>query len=175
MELALLILRVVVGLLFIGHGTQKLFGWWGGHGLGGTAGFFESIGLRPGRLHATAAGLAETVGGLLIALGLVMPVGAALLTGVLVAAVLTVHIKNGIWNSDSGYEYHLVLVAALFALSAIGPAEWSLDNAFNIDMASNGWAFAAVGAGLAGGVAAVLQGRAASRAAGAGGPEPTAA
>jgi putative oxidoreductase len=175
MELALLVLRVVVGLLFIGHGTQKLFGWWGGFGIDGTAGFFESIGLKPGKLHATAAGTAETVGGLLIALGLVMPVGAALITAVMVAAVLTVHLKNGLWNQDTGFEYHLTILAAIFALSAIGPAEWSLDNAFNIDMASNGWALAALGVGLVGGVAAVLQGRAASRAAQTGGPEPTAA
>jgi putative oxidoreductase len=175
MELALLVLRVVIGLLFFGHGTQKLLGWWGGFGIDGTAGFMESLGLRPGRLHAIAAGIAETVGGLLIALGLVTPVGAALITGVMVTAVITVHFKNGIWNQDGGFEFHLVLVAAVFALSAIGPGEWSLDNAVDIDMASNGWAFVALGAGIVGGVAAVLQGRAASRGAQAGGPEPTAA
>jgi putative oxidoreductase len=175
MELALLVVRVVIGLLFIGHGTQKLFGWWGGFGIEGTGGFMESLGLRPGRLHATAAGIAETAGGLLIALGLVTPVGAALITAVMVTAVITVHFKNGVWNQDGGFEFHLVLVAAVFALSAIGPGEWSLDNAFNIDMASNGWAFVALAAGIIGGVAAVLQGRAASRSAQTGGPEPTAA
>jgi putative oxidoreductase len=175
MELALLVLRVVIGLLFIGHGTQKLFGWWGGYGIAGTAGFMESLNLRPGRLHAITAGVAETAGGLLIALGLVTPVGSALITAVMVTAIITVHFKNGLWNPDGGYEFLLTVVAAAFALSGVGPGEWSLDNAFNIDMASTGWALIAAGAGLVGGIAAVLQGRAASRAAQTGGPEPTAA
>jgi len=88
-ELALLVLRVVVGALFVGHGAQKLFGVFGGHGLAGTAGFFESIGLRPGRLHAPAAGVAELGGGALIALGLFTPLGAMLIIAVMVAAVAT--------------------------------------------------------------------------------------
>ena len=77
MKLGLTLLRVVIGALFFGHGTQKLFGWFGGHGIEGTAGFFESLGLKPGRRHATAAGAAEAGGGALVALGFLTPAAAA--------------------------------------------------------------------------------------------------
>jgi len=82
-NLALLLLRLVVGALFVGHGTQKAFGWFGGHGIAGTAGFMEQLGLKPGRLHATAAAFGETVGGLLVLSGLWTPVGAALIVAVM--------------------------------------------------------------------------------------------
>ncbi|MBV8958491.1 MAG: DoxX family membrane protein, partial [Actinobacteria bacterium] len=94
---ALLLLRVVVGLLFVGHGTQKLFGWFGGHGLEGTGQFFENLGLKPGIKHARAAGAAEAGGGALIALGLLTPAAAAALIGVMSTAIRTVHLKNGPW------------------------------------------------------------------------------
>src|SRR5918911_488169 len=96
-DLALLIIRVVVGLLFVGHGTQKLFGWFGGHGLTGTPGFFESLRLKPRRHMALAAGLNEAVGGLLLALGLFTPVGAALIIATMVVAIAAVHYANGPW------------------------------------------------------------------------------
>ena len=102
MELGLLVIRVVVGLLFVGHGTQKLFGWFGGHGLAGTGGFFDSLGMRPGKQHAFLAGFAEAGGGLLLALGLLTPLASAALIAVMVVAILTVHAKNGIWNSQPG-------------------------------------------------------------------------
>jgi putative oxidoreductase len=160
MNLALLVLHVVVGLLFFAHGTQKLFGWFGGYGIGGTAGFFEQLGLRPGRLHAWAAALAETTGGILLALGLFTPIGAALVIAVMTTAVITVHWEKGPFNTEGGYEFNLTLVAAAFALSGVGPGEWSLDNAFGIDWTGTGWALIALGAGLVGGIGAVLQGRA---------------
>src|SRR3954470_1308770 len=100
MDLALLVLRIVVGGLFVGHGAQKLFGAFGGHGLAGTAGFFENIGLRPGMLHARAAGAAELVGGLLLALGLFTPFGAAALIATMVAAIVTVHYAKGVWVTE---------------------------------------------------------------------------
>src|SRR5215211_369162 len=99
MDLALLVLRLVVGLAFAAHGAQKLFGVFGGHGIEGTAGFFEQIGLRPGKVHAWASGSAEFFGGLAIALGIVTPVAAAALIAVMTAAVLTVHVKNGFFNT----------------------------------------------------------------------------
>src|ERR671933_1624653 len=102
MDLALLGLRLVVGLTFAAHGAQKLFGVFGGHGIKGTAGFFEQIGLRPGKLHAWAAGSAEFLGGLLIALGLVTPFAAAALIAVMTAAVLSVHLKNGFFVTAKG-------------------------------------------------------------------------
>jgi putative oxidoreductase len=159
MEIALLGLRLVIGLGFAAHGAQKLFGAFGGHGLEGTGGYFEQIGLRPGKPHALLAGSGEFFGGLLIALGLVTPFAAAALIGVMTAAVLTVHLRNGFFNSDNGYEYNLVLVTALFALSAIGAGELSFDDALGVDLNGTAWAFGALGAGILGGLGAVLSGR----------------
>ena len=111
MDLALVVLRLVVGLLFVGHGAQKLFGVFGGGGLEGTAGMFDNIGLRPGWLHARVAGTAEFLGGALLALGLFTPFAAAALIAVMTAAVITVHAPNGIWNTKQGYEFNLVMVS----------------------------------------------------------------
>jgi putative oxidoreductase len=163
MDLALLVLRLVVGLLFVGHGAQKLFGVFGGGGLEGTAGVFDNIGLQPGWLHARAAGTAEFVGGALIALGLFTPFAAAALIGVMTAAVLTVHARNGIWNSNQGYEFNLVLSAAVFALAGIGAGAWSLDNAFGFDLHGVIWAVAALAVGIIGGVGTVILGRISAR------------
>jgi putative oxidoreductase len=162
MDLVLLVLRVVVGLLFVGHGTQKLFGWCGGHGLAGTGGFFESLGLRPGRVHAFAGGLGEAGGGLLLALGLLTPIGAAAIIGVMTVAIIVVHLSKGVWVTNGGFEYNLVLMSVAFALAGVGPGSWSLDNALGIDWASTGWALAALGAGVLGGLLAIAQGRLAS-------------
>jgi putative oxidoreductase len=174
MELGLLVIRVVVGLLFVGHGTQKLFGWFGGHGIAGTGGFFDSLGMRPGKQHAFMAGLAEAGGGLLLALGLLTPLASAALIAVMVVAIATVHVKNGIWNSSQGYEFNLVLIAAAFAVASIGAGDWSLDNALGLDIAGTGWGLAALGAGLVGALGAITSGRLASRHAG-GGAQPTTA
>src|SRR5256885_14927624 len=138
MDLALLVLRLVVGLTFAAHGAQKVFGAFGGPGINGTAGFFEQIGLRPGKLHAWIAGLTEFVGGLAIALGLVTPIAAAALIGVMTAAVITVHLKNGFFVANQGFEFNLVLAAALFALAGIGSGDLSLDNALGIDLHGTG-------------------------------------
>jgi putative oxidoreductase len=159
MELGLFILRLVIGLLFVGHGSQKLFGAFGGDGIEGTAGFFESVGLRPGRRHARMAGLGETAGGALLALGFLTPVAAAILIAVMVAAVATVHGRKGIWSTDGGYEYNLVLVAAAFALAAVGPGAWSLDSALGIGAAGAAGAVAALALGLVGGLAPVVAAR----------------
>jgi putative oxidoreductase len=159
MDLALLVLRVVVGLLFVGHGAQKLFGIFGGGGLDGTAGMFDNIGLRPGWLHARAAGAAEFGGGALLALGLFTPFAAAILIAVMIAAVITVHAPNGIWNTNQGYEFNLVMAAAAFALAGAGPGSWSLDNAFGFDLHGAAWAIGALAVGVIGGVGTVLSGR----------------
>ena len=158
MELGLLVLRVVVGLLFVGHGAQKLFGAFGGGGLAGTAAFFESIGLRPGHLHARAAGAAELTAGALLVLGLLTPIAAAMIMGVMVVAIVTVHGSNGPWVTEKGYEYNLVLIATAFALAAVGPGQWSLDHALGVD-AGTSLALAALAAGILGGLAAVAIGR----------------
>ena len=176
MNLGLLVIRLVVGLLFVGHGTQKLFGWFGGHGREGTGQFFDALGLRPGRHHALAAGVAEAGGGLLLALGLVTPLAAAAITAVMTTAILTVHGAKGIWNSNGGFEFNLVLLAAAFAITGVGAGAWSLDHALSLDVAGTGWALAELGAGLLGAAGAVVTGRlVASRRGPTRGPQVTAA
>ena len=159
MDLTLLVLRLVVGLLFVGHGAQKLFGAFAGAGINGTAATFDKIGLRPARVHATAAGCAELGGGLLLALGLLTPLAAATITAVMVTAIVTVHARNGIWNTEKGFEYNLVLVAAAFAIVGAGPGAWSLDDALGLDLGGTEWALAALFAGLLGSIGTVLIGR----------------
>jgi len=159
MNLALMVVRLVVGALFVGHGSQKLFGAFGGSGPAGTAEAFEMSGLRPGHHHAYAAGAAEFGGGALLMLGLLTPLAAALLISVMTAAVITVHARNGIWNTQRGFEYNLVLATVAFAVTCIGPGAWSLDNAIGIDLNGVGWGLAALAVGLLGGLGAVIYGR----------------
>jgi putative oxidoreductase len=159
MDFTLCALRIVVGLLFVGHGSQKLLGVFGGPGIDATAATFERIGLRPGRLHATAAGCAELGGGLLLALGLLTPLAAATITAVMVTAIIAVHARNGLWNTEKGFEYNLVLIAAAFAIVGAGPGAWSLDSAIGLDLGGTGWALIALAAGLIGSIGTVLIGR----------------
>jgi putative oxidoreductase len=150
MNVGQLALRGVVGPLFIGHGGQKLFGWFKGHGLEGTGGFFEQLGLRPGKRHATAAGVAEFAGGALLTAGALTPVASAALTGTMVTAIRKAHAANGIWTTDGGYEYNLVLIAAFTALADSGPGRPSVDAARLPWMKGPLVALAALGAGIAG-------------------------
>jgi putative oxidoreductase len=158
MKLGKLALRGVIGPLFVGHGTQKLFGWFGGHGLEGTAGFFESgLQLRPGKRHATAAGLSEALGGALLTLGALTPVAASLITGVMTTAIRKVHAPHGPWVTEGGYEYNAVLVAALFALTETGPGTPSVDEVAFPRLRGTGWALLALAAGVAGSYLATEQ------------------
>ena len=150
MRLGSLVLRGVIGPLFVGHGTQKLFGWFGGHGRDGTAGFFESLGLRPGTRHATAAGTAEAVGGALITLGALTPLAGAGLTATMVTAIRKVHGSNGPWVTSGGWEYNAVIVAALMAITDAGPGKPSVDAALFPRMKGPAWALLQLGAGIAG-------------------------
>jgi putative oxidoreductase len=134
MNIALLILRVVVGGLFMGHGSQKLFGWFGGHGLEGTGGFMSSIGYRPGRRMALVGGLVEVVGGLLLALGFLTPLGTTLIVGQMMAATLAVHLDKGLWNQNGGYEYPLVLAVVALVVTFAGPGTISVDSALGIEV-----------------------------------------
>lgn len=126
-DLALFILRVVLGLIIAAHGAQKLFGWFGGPGPSGFAGMMERMNLRPGWLWGAAAGLAEFGGGLLLVLGLFTPVGAALVIGAMLMAIATVHLAKGFWNTKGGFEFNLLIIAVAFALGLAGPGAWSLD------------------------------------------------
>ena len=111
MDTGLLLARMVLGLLMAAHGAQKLFGWFGGYGLAGTGGFFESLGFRPGRLFAAAAGFTELAGGLLLAFGLLGPLGPAMLIAVMIVAMATVHWQHGLFSQNNGIELPLVYSA----------------------------------------------------------------
>jgi len=154
MKLGRFAARTIVGGLFIGHGTQKLFGWFGGGGMEGTTAGFESIGLRPGRRTAAAAGLSEAVGGALLAAGLFVPLAAASLIGTMITAIRTVHWKNGVWVTNGGFEYNLVLIAAVLALTEVGPGKLSLDAALGQERSGPKWALAALATGVVGAVGA---------------------
>lgn len=121
MDFGLFLLRVVLGGLFVGHGLQKLLGWFGGHGLEGTAHFFESLGYRPGPRHAALAGLVETGAGAMLVIGLWVPLAAAGIVGVMVNAIGAVHAENGLWNSNGGMEYPMVAAVAAITLAYTGP------------------------------------------------------
>jgi putative oxidoreductase len=140
MTLGRALLRTTIGTLFVGHGMQKLAGWFGGSGLNATAAGFRKMGMHPPKAHAFAAGVAEAGGGALLITGAANPLAGALLTGVMTTAVEKVHLKNGVWVAKGGFEYNLVLVAALFAVTA--------------EQDGVGWALAQLAAGVAGGLAA---------------------
>jgi putative oxidoreductase len=129
MAIALLIARLIVGLGVAAHGTQKLFGWFGGYGVRGTGGYMETLGYRPGHVFAFLAGCGEFVGGLLIALGLFGPVGPALLIVVMIVAIGSVHWPNGFFNTSNGYELPLTNIAAALLFAFDGFGAWSLDGA----------------------------------------------
>jgi len=153
-DLGLLVLRVVVGGLFFAHGAQKLFGWFGGHGLEGTGGFFESLGYRPGKPHASLAGLSEAGGGLLLVLGFLTPLACAAIIGVMINAIMAVHAPKGMWNTDGGMEYPLVLAAAAAGLAFTGAGTASVDGAFGWHLGGV-WGFAALALGILGGLVLV--------------------
>jgi len=116
----------------VAHGTQKLFGWFGGHGLDGTGAFFESVGFTPGRVNAVLAGLGEAGGGALLALGLATPAaGAAAAAAGTMAVAASMHTDNGFFAQDGGYEYPAVLALVAAALALGGPGQLSLDAALD--------------------------------------------
>ncbi|MGN6188083.1 MAG: DoxX family membrane protein [Conexibacter sp.] len=154
------VLRGLVGGLFVGHGTQKLFGWFGGSGPEGTGGFFQSrLGLAPGRQHAIAAGAAEAGGGALLATGFLTPLGALLTSSTMATAIRLVHGRRGPWNGDGGWEYNAVLMASAFAITAAGPGRWSIDASRGRERWGDGWALAQLTGALAGSALAVEVGR----------------
>jgi putative oxidoreductase len=159
MKLGLTLLRLIVGGLFVGHGMQKLTGAFGGHGLENTGQAFESLGLRPGKTHAVAAGVAEAGGGTLIAAGAATPLGATVLSATMATAIRTVHGSKGPWATDGGYEYNLVLMAIVFALTDVGPGNWSVDGARGRERWGAVWAVAQLGAGLLGSAGAIAYGK----------------
>ena len=119
----LLVIRIIVGWTMFGHGTQKLFGWFGSYGLKGTGGWLESIGVKPGVFMAFLAGMSEAVGGILLGVGFLMPVAAALIIIPMLVAIFTVTGKNGYWITANGFEYNFVLIAVAVSLVLTGPGQ----------------------------------------------------
>jgi putative oxidoreductase len=155
MDVGLLVLRIVVGLLFVGHGTQKLFGWFGGPGVEGTGGFFSQLGYPRGREMAALAGLAEMGSGALLALGFLTPLGAAAIIGVMLNAIVSVHWRNGMWVTKNGIEYPLVLATVALALAFAGPGQYSIDSALGWNLSSTEYGLAALFLGIGSGAFAL--------------------
>lgn len=156
-DLGLLVVRVLVGVAFSLHGFQKLFGWFGGGGLSGTASWFRSLGFGDGRITAVAAGSSEVAGGLGMALGLLTPLAAAAMIGTMTVAALVNNEANGFWSAHKGWELNFYLIVVALGVAIAGPGRWSLDRAFGLadllplPMAGIGAGLVAL-IGLAGGV-----------------------
>ena len=173
MSTALLVLRLVPGLLFMGHGLQKLVParysppLLNATGPAPLVGFFEQLGLRPGLLTVTLAGLGELGGGFLIASGLVTPLGTVLLAAVMTVAILAVHLRKGIWSTNGGFEFPLLMLTTAYVVTAIGPGSYSIDSWAGIGnwtgihwaAANDVRAGAAVGIGAAAGLLTMAVGR----------------
>ena len=132
--IGLLLLRVVVGLTVAAHGAQKLFGWFGGPGIAGFGGWLSQLGIKPERPWAVMAGLAEFGGGLLVALGLLTPIGALAVCGSMLVAIFTIHAGKGFWNQNGGVEFPLTILGTMVALSLTGPGVYSFDRLLSITL-----------------------------------------
>jgi putative oxidoreductase len=143
----------------VGHGTQKLFGWFEGPGLEATGQMMESLELRPARRNALVASVTETAGGALLALGALTPLAGAMATGAMATAVRKVHLDKGFWNSEGGFEFNLALVAGALAIVDAGPGSLSVDESLGLELKGGKWALFALVAGLAGSAAVIEAGR----------------
>lgn len=165
MALGRLLVRGLVGGLFVGHGTQKLMGWFGGGGLGGTDQLMQALDMHPPRRNSIAAGVTETAGGAALALGLATPAAAAALIGVMTTAIRKVHLANGPWVANGGWEYNAVMIGLLTALADDGPGSASLDARLGIKATGPAWGLAALALGVLASTAAIEVGRTAAGAA----------
>ena len=159
MHIGRLAARVVIGGLFVGHGTQKLFGWFGGPGLEGTEQMMGALQMRPTRANALAAGATETAGGALLIAGAATPAAASGLIGIMITAIRKVHQPQGVWAAQGGWEYNAVLIAALMALVDAGPGDISVDAALGKEQWGRGWALTGLAVGTAASAAAIALGK----------------
>jgi putative oxidoreductase len=127
LDLGILIVRILFGAAIAAHGAQKLFGWFGGYGLKGTGGFFDGLGFRPGIVFAAAAGLSEFVGGLLLVVGLFTPLGASAIFAAMIVASVSVHLKNGFFVQNNGFEPAFLYGAVAVGLALTGAGAYSFD------------------------------------------------
>jgi putative oxidoreductase len=152
-DLGVLIARILLGTLMAAHGSQKLFGWFGGYGLNTTGEFFGQLGFRPGRLFATAASVSEVASGILIAFGFLGPMGPAMMIGVMIVAAVTVHWRNGLFAAKNGIELPLLYATGGVGLALSGPGRYSVDALLGL---TTFWtpmiAFTAIALGVLGGV-----------------------
>lgn len=132
LSLGILILRLGVGLTLAAHGAQKLFGWFEGPRIQGFSGMLESMGIRPSRPWAILAGVSEFAGGLLVAFGLLSPIGNLMAIGAMAVAIISVHASKGFFNSNGGYEFPLLILLAMLGLAFSGPGRYSLDNLLGV-------------------------------------------
>ncbi len=145
-DLGMLVLRLALGPMLVLHGANKV---WGGGGLSGTAGWFESLGLRPGRLHARVAAATELVAGVLVTLGLFTGLAATAFVGLMTVAALTDHRGKGFFVFKGGWEYVAVVAMVAVALAVVGPGAWSLDAALGLPLSGPWWGLVAAVGGVA--------------------------
>jgi len=159
MNTGIFIIRLFFGLAIAAHGTQKLFGWFGGHGIKATGAMFESIGFRPGAVFAAAAGLTEMGGGLLVVLGLFTPFGAAGVISTMLVAMISVHLKNGFFAMGNGIELPFLYAAAALGIAFAGPGLLSLDALLGLEFLANPYLTSALTALAVAGAAVTLTAR----------------
>lgn len=155
MEFGILLLRVFLGLALAAHGSQKLFGWFGGSGPHGTGSFFAQLGFHPGRPMAILAGLGELGGGLLLALGFLTPLAAAAVIAVMLVAIVSVHASKGFFADQGGFELPLTNAVVAASIAFVGPGPVSMDNAVGITMAGADWGVVAILLGVVGAAVAL--------------------
>lgn len=159
MRIGRLAARMLIGGLFVGHGTQKLKGWFGGPGLEGTDSMMESLGMLPARRNSLAAGATEAGAGAMLVVGLGTPIACGALIGTMITAIRKVHLANGPWAANGGWEYNAVLAAALMALAEGGAEDASLDNALGLPHSGPAWGLGALALGAAASTAAIELGQ----------------
>ena len=156
LDAGLLVLRLALGLYMAAHGAQKLFGWFGGHGLDATGEFMVQLGFKQGRTFATLASVTEVASGLLVALGFLGPVGPALMVSVMIVAAVTVHLKNGVFAQNGGVEVPVLYGVGALALGLTGPGHYSLDAILGLTpLYAPSVAYAALAVGTIGGLASL--------------------
>ena len=151
MDAGMLLIRVTIGLLLFGHGAQHALGWFGGYGAAGTGTWLEGFGFRHGKRFAILLGASEIAIGFLFLTGFLVPVAAAGIVGIALAAAMTDHAGNGLWIWKSGYEYVLTLGVVAVAVVLTGPGAVSVDDVLGLGLSGTGWGTGAATAGLAAG------------------------
>ena len=144
MDTGMFIIRVVFGLAIASHGAQKLFSGFGGYGIKKTGGFFEALGFRPGTVFATAAGLSEMGGGLLITAGLLTPIGAAAVLSAMLVAIFSVHVKNGFFAAGNGIELPFLYAVAAVGIALTGGGAISLDGLLGLNFLTEPYVIASL-------------------------------